>query len=413
MAMTFMNWLKFGRNAGSKLLASGLIAAMLLLVAHAAEQQGLVSLRKDSPQSYTVKEGDTLWDIASRFLDKPWLWPQVWQVNPQIQNPDLIYPGDRISLSYQDGKPVLSLNRDTGVPQGIPPSPDSGAATTAATSTSVASNAAEIAPVSTDIRTEHRAPQIRSQSLLSPIPAISLNKIFAFLSKNTVVDYESFDKAPYLLGEQQDRRMFSAGNTVFARGNWSANVLTYDIVREGRSFKDPDTKALLGVESIMIGTATITSFNGDRAVLKIDTSLQSAREGDRLIPRQKLDLDDSYLPMPPAFEVDAAIASIGDGRNLGGRYDTLVLNQGGKSGLKSGHVLAIQKPPVMVTDDIGKTGFFQNMRHLLGMKGGRKVEYPGENVATVLIYRVYDHASLALVLSSKQQISLSDRAVTP
>ena len=100
MAMTFMNWLKFGRNAGSKLLASGLIAAMLLLVAHAAEQQGLVSLRKDSPQSYTVKEGDTLWDIASRFLDKPWLWPQVWQVNPQIQNPDLIYPGDRISLSY-------------------------------------------------------------------------------------------------------------------------------------------------------------------------------------------------------------------------------------------------------------------------------------------------------------------------
>ena len=123
----------------------------------------------------------------------------------------------------------------------------------------------------------------------------------------------------------------------------------------------------------MIGTATITSFNGDRAVLKIDTSLQSAREGDRLIPRQKLDLDDSYLPMPPAFEVDAAIASIGDGRNLGGRYDTLVLNQGGKSGLKSGHVLAIQKPPVMVTDDIGKTGFFQNMRHLLGMKGGRKV----------------------------------------
>ncbi len=413
MAMTFMNWLRLGRNASAKLLASGLIAGMLLLVAHAAEQQGIVSLRKDSPQSYTVKEGDTLWDIAARFLEKPWLWPQVWQVNPQIQNPDLIYPGDLISLSYQEGKPVLSLNRNSGVSE----SSSAAASTVAGPSTSVGSSsgiAADLPPEVAGIRTERRSPQVRSQSLLSPIPAISLSKVYAFLSKNTVVDSESFDKAPYLLGEQQDRNMFSVGNTVFARGNWSANVVTYDIVREGRRFKDPDTKAELGVESVTIGTATITSYKGDQAVLKIDTSLQSSRVGDRLIPRQKLDLDDSYLPTPPTFDVDAAIASIGDdGRTRGGQYDTLVLNMGSANGLKAGHVLTVQKPAIVVTDDIGKAGFLQTMRHVLGMKGGRKVEYPGGDIGTVLIYRVYDHASLALVLSSKQQISLADRAVTP
>ena len=63
-------------------------------------------LRSDHPQQYVVVKGDTLWDISARFLEKPWLWPQIWKKNPQVQNPDLIYPGDIIRLTYVDGKPV-------------------------------------------------------------------------------------------------------------------------------------------------------------------------------------------------------------------------------------------------------------------------------------------------------------------
>ena len=51
-----------------------------------------------APETYTVVEGDTLWDISAKFLDSPWYWPKVWSLNPQIENPNLIYPGDKVSF---------------------------------------------------------------------------------------------------------------------------------------------------------------------------------------------------------------------------------------------------------------------------------------------------------------------------
>src|SRR5688572_19492172 len=77
----------------------GLSALLSLSPAWAAD---VVTIRENSPTEYTVVEGDTLWDIAGMFLDQPWLWPEVWQINPQIEDPDLIYPGDVIELTYVD-----------------------------------------------------------------------------------------------------------------------------------------------------------------------------------------------------------------------------------------------------------------------------------------------------------------------
>ena len=73
-------------------------AAMLTVAAYATA----VEVNGGHPDTYVVRKGDTLWDIAARFLQKPWLWPEIWQANPQIANPHLIYPGDVLSLAYLD-----------------------------------------------------------------------------------------------------------------------------------------------------------------------------------------------------------------------------------------------------------------------------------------------------------------------
>src|SRR3569623_2111161 len=83
----------------------GLLAGMLVTVAvYAAGAQ----LRADHPDTYTVRRGYTLWDISAKFLSKPWLWLEIWQANPQVRNPHLIYPGDVLNLSFING-PRLKL----------------------------------------------------------------------------------------------------------------------------------------------------------------------------------------------------------------------------------------------------------------------------------------------------------------
>jgi nucleoid-associated protein YgaU len=55
-------------------------------------------LTDDAPYSYTIQKGDTLWDISDTFLQNPWFWPEIWYINPSVENPHLIYPGDNLLI---------------------------------------------------------------------------------------------------------------------------------------------------------------------------------------------------------------------------------------------------------------------------------------------------------------------------
>ncbi len=74
------------------------IAAVLLLPvrAHAGIEEHIT--KTESGFYYTVQKGDTLWDLSKKFADSPWQWPNLWHYNPNIKNPHLIYPGEKILI---------------------------------------------------------------------------------------------------------------------------------------------------------------------------------------------------------------------------------------------------------------------------------------------------------------------------
>lgn len=72
-------------------------------------------------KDYTVQKGDTLWDITERELRDPFLWPKVWNANPQIANPDRIYPKQTIRIPFSlmpeevalpEGKPTEKIEKE-------------------------------------------------------------------------------------------------------------------------------------------------------------------------------------------------------------------------------------------------------------------------------------------------------------
>ena len=99
-----------GSGAATASVPAGLVSA---LVGQSGAANG-VALNPSHPDRYVVKRGDTLWDISALFLKDPWYWPEIWRVNPQVENPHLIYPGDVLVLVYIDGKPQLRLERAGG-----------------------------------------------------------------------------------------------------------------------------------------------------------------------------------------------------------------------------------------------------------------------------------------------------------
>ena len=77
------------------------VTAIFILPTVTLAQSAIPRLSDNAPDTYVVEPGDTLWDISALFLNEPWRWPELWQVNPDVRDPNLIYPGDTLYLRWE------------------------------------------------------------------------------------------------------------------------------------------------------------------------------------------------------------------------------------------------------------------------------------------------------------------------
>jgi len=326
-------------------------------------------LNPGAPKSYTVKRGDTLWGIATMFLRDPWTWPEVWYVNPQIENPHLIYPGDVLALAYgADGRPQISLvERGSG-------------------------NAARLNP------------RLRSTSLDGAIPPLPYSEISAFLSRPTIVTADDLKHAPHVVAFRDRHIIGGSGMEVYVRGLNAPQNARYSVLHIGDEIRDPDDGKVVGYQGVYTATAVITK-PGEPAKAELSDSARETLQGDRLFASDETDVPLNFVPTAPKGEIKGRIVSVVDGVDLIGQYQIVVINRGRKHGIEIGNILAIDQAGDVVRDH----GSSHNVASIFASK----IRLPDERNGTLMVFKTFDRVSYGLILGAVSPIRIADVVRSP
>jgi len=327
-------------------------------------------LNPNAPDRYVVKRGDTLWGISSMFLRDPWLWPEIWHVNPAVANPHLIYPGDTLALVY-----------GTGGAAGTP----------------------EIRLIPGDaIRV---SPLVRSRSIDGPIASIPYEAIAAFLGKPGLLAKEDVARAPKVAAVHDEHLAGSLGNSVYVKGMQSYTPGRYSVVRVGEELKDPETGRVLGYMASYAAAANVDSTTGQVSKALLVESFRETLEGDVLFAAEVQVPGSDVIPHAPTTNISGQIMAVVDGMTQIGQYKVVAINRGTRHGAEVGHVLAIDQKGAMVADGSCKTFGKPTCRGT--------VQLPDVRAGTLLIFKTYEQMSYALVVETTVPVRVADMVRTP
>jgi hypothetical protein len=329
-----------------------------------------VPLAPNAPDTYVVKKGDTLWDISGVFLKYPWYWPEIWYVNPQVQNPHWIYPGDVLRLIYVDGKPRITVG-----------------------------TAGEV----------RLSPQVRADPLAQAIRTVPYDILMNFVQRPSLLTKNQVDKGPYVVGFRSQHLVGSTANETYAKGlgNPPAGA-EFTVVHTGVALRDPDDGDLLGYLGHYAATTRVietTDLKHEEPLthLAVVDNGREIRQGDKVFPAKSKFGDDLVMSVPSDRKLNGQVLAVADGLAVAGKYQVLAINRGKQHGLVPGNLVAIYARGVDVADYYSRgqdwTSFTANYS---------TVKLPDERSGTLLIFTVYDRMSYGLIVESTQPVRIGD-----
>lgn len=350
-----------------------------------AQQQGsaLVSNQEafhaNAPKTYTVKKGDTLWDISRRFLSKPWYWKKIWHNNPHIKNPHRIYPGDVISIVMIDGEPRLSITGSSNQYHGD----------------------------YTGRRTKDGrqivkyAPHVREVKGAESI-ALAGSVLEDHILKTRLYNPSQVSSLPFVYGSGMEYITLTAEQEIFAKGLEQAlEGSAWEVFRPANIVVDPTDKSeeprIFGQEMRYIGKVQVTGQDSAQNVtrLQIVDVVDVMKEGDVLLPAEENQAA-TYFPQLPAAQCSRGYFVLNTSTlPTIKEFDSVVTSFGRDNGAQVGDIWKIVRPGAA------------------RVVNGQKLSTPEKELGYLMIYRVEDQVSFGFVLESSQNIYMSDALVRP
>ncbi|WP_076592631.1 LysM peptidoglycan-binding domain-containing protein [Herminiimonas arsenitoxidans] len=364
------------KNFSTAALFLTLVSAVLPATAFSQTPSNAVSgnarcaFLANAPDQHVVVRGDTLWGISGKFLERPWCWPQVWDMNrEQIRNPHWIYPGQTVYFDRVAGR--LRLGKEVG-------SDNSG------------------------VPTVRLSPQVRSTDAASDaISAVSFKSIEQFLTKPLIVEVDELKNTPRIVATQEGHVFLASGDKAYVRGDLQGRT-SFQAFRPGKPLKDPVTKQIIGYEAMYLGTLKLQRLSkaeNEPHTLTVVTAKEEMGVGDRLIPEEPTPFI-NYVPHAPEQPLEARIVSVYGGVSQAGQNQIVAINRGAKDGVDIGTVLELRRLGLMVPDRT--TG-----------NGRGLIKLPDEQYGELFVFRVFNNISYGLVMQVRDTVQVGDIAKSP
>jgi hypothetical protein len=219
--------------------------------------------KKEGGEIYTIKQGDTLWEISQKFLNDPFLWPKLWQRNPYITNPHWIYPGRPLQISpLEEPKTVAE-----GPQKQLPPKEVR----------EVVVQSTPPAPV---------VPQPEPKSEPKPVE----EKRFGFPDIRSAGFFGDLDYAGIglILDSKEGKSFMSAGDITYLSFRSSEQVgvgAKFTVFRGAAEVvRDPRTGRGIGRRYNILGNVQVIDLNGNFYTARVIEAFDAIQRGDLLKP---------------------------------------------------------------------------------------------------------------------------------
>ena len=362
-----------------------LILTLSLLACSLISLADQLKINDDAPKTYVVEKGDTLWDISAIFLKQPWLWPKLWRLNPEINNPHLIYPGDVLTLILDEkGEPMLVVT-----PVKVKPS-------------------------------YKWSPKIRQKSKDdSAIKFLPLEVIAPFIKYDHLFSVEQLEQLPHVIGSDEGYRSSINDFKVYVNKDLEVSK-TYAIYNRGEEIIDPDTEESLGFYVDLVATGQAlrggNMAESEPATLKVSTAKREIRSGDYVVPVHEGQMLPSVFTMKAVDKSfrGSIVKAANDGREFG-KLDVVMINRGLDHQVTVGDVMSIKRlsPGVVETSSGPKYTEEAPRWNRLLVSDGSDYKMPEESLGELMVFKVYQQASMALILRTEKPVRLLDAVTTP
>ena len=323
-------------------------------------------IRESAPEVYIVKKGDTLWDISNIYLNEPWLWPQLWRTNVHISNPHLIYPDDELRLRFNEkGEPLIEIMR---------------------------------AALKSEIKISPEGGKVLKPA--EPIPTLPWSMIKPYIEHDMIMTQQDYDKHPYILGDEEGAVLFVTDDLVVSK-SVRGKTDKYRVVRQQNEIHDLSGN-FLGLQVRHVADAIPFESKLDKQVLiKIKSARFEVKRGDKMISATE-DYSDS-MELVAAEGQRGHIVDDLEQHDLLGRYNVVILNLGATE-VTAGTVMGIYAQGPNIIDTYkpqyeGENNFLRNAFLI-----GEEIPQPALKVGELVVFKVFDKASYALITRSTKII---------